>query len=198
MPRSAPCSHGDARARPDHGPEGRVLRRSGAYLRPLCILLMLGGSLAAPAKPTVGDSCSDDGGWRDALAGFVEIATMHPVPALCVRMVNPRVFHALEPALAAPSDTEIAAAFVPDRGEILLANDLDMSDVFDRSYLVHEMVHAQQYASGAALYATCAGTLEGEAYALQAKYLRANGRTHDAFVFDLLSMLQSACAHHYR
>ncbi len=127
------------------------------------------------------------------VVGFVESATKRPLPPICVRAVDQKELASFARATGLPEDGELAALYVPSRLEILIANDLDMSKLVDRSYLVHELVHVQQHATGAMTAAPCAGLLEAEAYATQASFIRANGSGKDAFVFSLLGMLQGAC-----
>jgi hypothetical protein len=87
---------------------------------------------------------------------------------------------------------DAAAAFLPGRAEIVLGDDLDPTDAVDRSYLVHELVHAQQYARGIPEKTKCMGLLEGEACAVQASYLRRHAPKQEAFLFQAMGMLQSA------
>jgi hypothetical protein len=87
--------------------------------------------------------------------------------------------------------------FVPATSAIQLANDLDPDAPLSRSYLVHELVHAQQFARHAHERAVCPGALEGEAYNLQALYLTSKGLREDAFLLQVLGMLQGACEHSY-
>ena len=63
------------------------------------------------------------------------------------------------------------------------------------SYLVHELVHAQQFAAHAHERVSCPGVLEGDAYATQALYLRAKGLGEEAFLLQVLGMFQSACGY---
>lgn len=127
------------------------------------------------------------------IAQFILKVTSRRVPPVCIRPVAQGVIDSLAPTMEKTADSKLASVYLPRWGEILIANDLDMWDVVDRSFLVHEMVHAEQFAQGAAAAAPCLGKLESEAYAVQAAYIRAHGRAEDAFVFDLLSMLQGMC-----
>lgn len=70
---------------------------------------------------------------------------------------------------------EFAALFLPTTREILLARNLDPATPLARSYLVHELVHAQEFAKRANVRSACSGALEGEAYNLQALYLSLHG-----------------------
>ena len=89
------------------------------------------------------------------------------------------------------------AIYVLSSGEVLVGPDFDVRTVLDRSFLVHELVHVSQVRSGASQQGRCPGWLEGEAYRVQAYYLRRHGRPRDAFQFELLGFLQSACGHFY-
>ena len=89
------------------------------------------------------------------------------------------------------------AIYVPSVHEILLSLEIDLSNPIGRSYLVHELVHAQQITNGAHSAVPCLGWLEGEAYRIQAEYLRREGAAEDAFQFEILGMLQGACANAY-
>ena len=94
--------------------------------------------------------------------------------------------------------TQVAAAFYPVRGEIVIADDIDLTTSLGLSFLVHELVHSQQYAAGRHIHATCHGTLEAEAYAIQARFLRSRQQLREAVLFDILGLLQSDCSGHLR
>lgn len=86
-----------------------------------------------------------------------------------------------------------AGAFFPDSGAIELAPDLDLTDPFGQSYLLHELVHAAQFASGAHLQARCSAMLEAEAYTVQAGFLRARGFGREAMMMTILAGQLGAC-----
>jgi len=86
-----------------------------------------------------------------------------------------------------------AGAFFPDTGAIELAPDLDLSTAFGQSYLLHELVHAAQYASGAHKVARCPQSLEAEAYGLQSDFLRAAGLGREAVMMRLLADQLGSC-----
>jgi hypothetical protein len=82
---------------------------------------------------------------------------------------------------------DVSAAYVPREG-IYLAGNLDpLRDVFDRSALLHELVHhlQQGHAKFAALHG-CARerAKEAEAYALQNAYLARNGSARRVTFYD--------------
>ena len=124
--------------------------------------------------------------------------TKAPIPKLCIGWAGQDRLNAL---VAGPfygsAHPDAAALFLPARAEILLADDLDPGEPTDRSNLVHELIHAQQFARGAADGSKCIGLLEGEAYSIQARYLRRHGLGQEAFLFQMIGMLQSACAIDY-
>lgn len=86
-----------------------------------------------------------------------------------------------------------AGAYDPATDRIGLAPDLDLSSAIDRSFLLHELVHMAQFRNGAAARARCIGQLEGEAYALQAAYLRHVGEPAEAFMTTLIGQQMSVC-----
>ena len=86
-----------------------------------------------------------------------------------------------------------AGAFCPDTGAIELAPDLDLSDAFGQSYLLHELVHAAQYANGAQDNARCPAVLEAEAYTVQSDFLRARGLGREAVTMRLLAGQLGTC-----
>ncbi len=92
---------------------------------------------------------------------------------------------------------EPLAMYVPSSGEIMLSLEIDLSNPLGRSYLVHELVHAQQVANGVHLSAPCPGWLEGEAYRIQSEYLHLQGAADEAFQIEILGLLQGACANAY-
>jgi hypothetical protein len=152
---------------------------------------LLGRSPALDASP---DGCIA-GYWIAQAVSFVEGETGHPVPRVCIRWASPETVNRL---ILPPVPNEshagaVAAAYLPAKGEIVLASDLDPGTPLARSYLVHELVHAQQFEARAHEQASCPGALEGAAYEVQARYLRAKGLEDDAFLFQVLGMLQRAC-----
>jgi hypothetical protein len=91
----------------------------------------------------------------------------------------------------------VAAVYVPAKQEILLANDLDLGTPLARSYLVHELVHAQQFTSRAHEQVQCPGALEANAYGAQAHHLSTSGLREEAFLLQISGMFQSACGYSY-
>ncbi len=86
-----------------------------------------------------------------------------------------------------------AGAYLPDSGRIELAPDLDLTTAYGQSYLLHELVHAAQYASGAQNHVACPAALEAEAYTVQAHFLRERGLGQEALVISLLADQLGSC-----
>lgn len=166
-----------------------------------CVTALVACGLAAtlgpvPARAAGSDGCLE-GAWIAEARAFVAEETGTPVPEACVRLVrkehlNEIVFPA---ALDETHGETVAAVYVPATREILLADDLDPGTPLARSYLIHELVHAQQFASREHEHASCPGVLEVDAYVTQALYLRTKGLREEAFLLQVMGMLQGACGY---
>jgi hypothetical protein len=86
-----------------------------------------------------------------------------------------------------------AGAFFPETGRIELAPDLDLDTAYGQSFLLHEMVHAAQFAEGADRNAPCLAALEAEAYRVQAQFLQQAGLTRDALFTRMLGDQLGTC-----
>lgn len=86
-----------------------------------------------------------------------------------------------------------AGAFFPETGRIELAPDLDLNTAYGQSFLLHEMVHAAQFAAGADRTAPCPAALEAEAYRVQAVFLRRAGLGRDALLTRMLGDQLGRC-----
>lgn len=133
---------------------------------------------------------------------FVMIGTSHPVHAVEMCPLVTRLNGVLAestgyPAIPCPeigfsalADQQgvrsQAGAFFPDTGRIELAPDLDMTTVYGQSFLLHEMVHAAQFANGVDRRAPCPAALEAEAYRVQAQFLQEAGLSRDALLTRML------------
>jgi hypothetical protein len=151
------------------------------------------------AGPAYGDAHGEAVGCKQLaeLIAFVSEQTGRPPLQKC-----PRVSVTSAAALVAAVAPEASAhgaiphtAYVVASREILHDFDVDLATLLGRSYLVHELVHAHQFEDGTNLRASCTGWIEGEAYRVQASYLRTHGLNRDAFAVELLGLLQSACGH---
>lgn len=86
-----------------------------------------------------------------------------------------------------------AGAFFPETGRIELAPDLDLATPYGQSFLLHEMVHAAQFAEGADRHARCPAALEAEAYRVQAEFLQEAGLSREALLTRLLGDRLGSC-----
>ncbi len=86
-----------------------------------------------------------------------------------------------------------AGAYFPEAGQIELAPDLDLTTAYGQSFLLHELVHAAQFAAGANDTAPCPAALEAEAYRVQAQFLQQAGLTHDALLTRMLGEQLGSC-----
>jgi hypothetical protein len=151
-----------------------------------------------PARADGSNGCLEEA-WIAETRAFVAEETGIPVPETCVRLarkehLNGLVFPA---ALDETHGEAVAAVYVPATREILLADDLDPGTPLARSYLVHELVHAQQFTSRAHEHVQCPGVLEADAYGAQALYLRTRDLRDEAFLLQILGMFQSASGYSY-
>jgi hypothetical protein len=180
-------------------------RACGARLRSVvrevarrCLAICIVAASCGAALAETADGCLT-GDWIAEAERFVAEETGTAVPDVCVRFANiDRLTSlALSAAPGRAHDDAVAAVYVPGTREILLAQDLDPSAPLTRSYLVHELVHAQQFAAGKHLRVSCRGSLEGDAYNAQALYLSTRDHPEDAFLLQVLGMMQSACDYTY-
>ena len=164
------------------------------YLR----FVMLPGLLLAAAPPNQANGAADCAR-LGALVAFVAERSGYPPLRNCpdVKVASAAALIAVIAPEALAQGEEPRAAYVVARDEILLAANVALATPLGRSYLVHELVHVHQFEEGAQVRAPCAGWLEGEAYRVQASYLRTHGLDKDAFAFELLGLLQGACAQFY-
>lgn len=87
-----------------------------------------------------------------------------------------------------------AGAFFPETGAIELVPDLDLTEPYGQSYLLHELVHAAQHASGAHKTAPCPASLEAVAYGVQADFLRAHDLGREAMLIQMLAWHLGSCS----
>jgi hypothetical protein len=160
---------------------------------PICVAAMSQGAVHAEQTRCI------SGDWVAEARRFVTEETHIAVPEVCVRFASKDqvIAHTLSGAPEGAHDDSVAAVYLPGTREILLAWDLDPSAPLTRSYLIHELVHAQQFAARKQLGVPCLGSLEADAYNIQALYLSTRGRREDAFLLPVLGMMQSACEYRY-
>ena len=86
--------------------------------------------------------------------------------------------HVDETREACESRRGLASVFVMQTQRVIISDRLDIDTVVGQSFVIHEFVHALQFAAkGAALYDTCEHLYqtEREAYRVQQRYLTENG-----------------------
>lgn len=132
------------------------------------------------------------------LIEFVSEETGHQQLAICprVKVTTNAVLKSMF-AEASAHGEEPLAAFLPNSGQILLSPEIKLTTALGRSYVVHEMVHASQAANQQPTPASCPGLLEGQAYSVQASYLRKHNLIEAARAFEALGMMFSACPQPY-
>jgi hypothetical protein len=167
------------------------------------LLFVVGAALHWGVQPALADANSHRAMTNcTALAKlmmFVSGKTNYPPLLDCprVRVIDNSALRgllALEPGY---SREQPLAMYMPVDAEILISPDVEVTDTLGQSYLVHELVHAHQMEYGAARRAPCLGWLEGEAYRVQASYLKSQGLTEDALAMEILGLLQGTCAQAY-
>lgn len=183
---------------PAHAPSN-TLRPAHVTALVACVLaLPLAVISPAPARAAESDGCLE-GEWIAKARAFVAKETGIPTPEVCVRLAGKeRLAGLMFPIAIGESHGEaVAAVYVPATREILVADDLNPGTPLARSYLVHELVHAQQFTSRAHEHVRCPGVLEADAYGTQALYLSTWGLREQAFLLQILGMFQSACGYSY-
>jgi hypothetical protein len=171
-------------------------RRRVIYLM-ICSLLVASLMSAGPLRAEGSEGCLT-GREIDEVARFVAEETGTLVPEVCVRHAD--LTGGVIPQ-SSPDGTqrphEVAALFIPATREILLAPDLDLTTPTARGYLVHELVHAQQLVRQAHSNASCPGSLEAEAYNLQALYLSVHGQgpSEETLLLQVIGMFQGVCGY---
>lgn len=148
----------------------------------LVLLLALSLPLSAPASAA--SKCADgDTAFLDPLvSGLMQWIAQNSRYQLVDHFV-PRIDFV--PAqevdrLANPGRTvdywqDVDACFMTEHVTIYLVEDFDLHDIFQRSTLVHELVHFMQLINGAFDTAECPAALERPAYFLQVDYLDQHG-----------------------
>lgn len=91
------------------------------------------------------------------------------------------------PAYMSPIDVQrmtehIEAIYHPDTKTIYVRRGVDLTSVYGKSTLVHELAHFLQYQNGHDRKVACVNALEKEAYRLQGAYLRHKGQIGRAHV----------------
>jgi hypothetical protein len=128
--------------------------------------------------------------WTAQASGYPPVEPMPRVELASAAELD-RIFAA---GGAEAGDRQVAALYEPARNVISIDAALDLEGPLGRSYLVHELVHALQFAAGRQAQVRCVGLLEAEAYRVQARYLKDHDRQQDANLHTILGLMQAGCA----
>lgn len=150
------------------------------FMKPLAAALLLAAVLPAPAARAA-DLCPLVAALNRQLAAGTDYQPI-PCPDIGVSVLEGQ-----------PGMRSQAGAYFPETGRIELAPDLDLTTVYGQSFLLHEMVHAAQFAEGADAEAPCPAALEAEAYRVQAQFLQEAGLGRDALLTRMLGDQLGSC-----
>ena len=87
----------------------------------------------------------------------------------------------------------IGATFYPQSGTILLSPRSDLNGIPGMAQLIHELVHAYQYATGRDAEVACKQELEPQAFAIQIAFLQDNGYDDEARRLAVKASLSGLC-----
>lgn len=87
----------------------------------------------------------------------------------------------------------IGVGYYPETTAILLPISMDLNNPEDFSYLMHQVVHAYQFAYGIDHKVDCKRQLELQAFSVQAQYLRDNGLEDEASEMFLTAKYRGTC-----
>ena len=157
-------------------------------------LMAVGQILMSDAVSAAAIGCTD----MDQLIDFVAEETDYPPLQFCpnVKMSSiPQLRSKFTRASVYRADA--LAAYLPKSGEILISDEIDLTTLPGRSFLVHEIVHAAQFNSGDTAREVCIGLLESEAYHVQASYLKKHDLAKEAIYFVWMSVMHKGACTHY-
>ena len=120
-----------------------------------------------------------------------------------VLLPREQLIRMFDPEAGDDSGEDIAGGFETATLTVLLLEGFDPDDLFNRSTLVHELVHFMQVTNGKAQYAACPVALEWGAYLLQIEYLDQHDYVWPDGLrqqFKLMGFVRSRCppGHHLR
>jgi hypothetical protein len=98
-----------------------------------------------------------------------------PQTALMRLLYEDNLLARLTPKELRELESDVAALYDNQNNKIYVAANIDLHSAHGNSVLVHELVHFLQFAQGANEETACTSALEGDAYRIQAKYMKAHG-----------------------
>ena len=170
------------------------MQQTAITLKFALVISILPLPTAAFAKPADA-SCAS----LQELIAFVSAETDYAELAVCPRIVS--VDSGLLLSSMSFSDpenqNEPLAVYLPIENTIRVSTEVDLNSPMGRSFLVHELVHALQFQSGAASSTPCLGALEEEAYRLQAGFLERAGLPQASLTYRLHALVMASCGQAY-
>lgn len=161
-----------------------------------CILTLVVGLSWAPekanAEPTNCDLMSE---LLLFISQTADLATIESCPSIRAASADTLLSSVVFAHPAASHQPE--AVYLPADNVILISSEIDRGGAIGRSFLVHELVHALQFQTGAADLAPCVGQLEAEAYRVQSEFLKRQGLTDQALAIRSFSLVVGSCAQAY-
>ena len=157
--------------------------------------------VAAWPMDTASAKTSDDTSCKLTLEllKFVASETGYSEPTECPRIVL-ATSEALLSFVSFSSDRHRRmpiAVYMPVDGIIFVSDELQLGSPIGQSFLVHELVHALQFETGASAQFPCLGALEAEAYRTQSAFLEREGFPQQALEFRSYELVMASCAHAY-
>ena len=133
------------------------------------------------------------------LIAFVSAETDYAELAVCPRIVSvdSRLLLSSLRFSDPENQNEALAVYLPTENTIRVSTEVDLNSPMGRSFLVHELVHALQFQSGAASSTPCLGALEEEAYRLQADFLERAGLPQASLTYRLHALVMASCGQAY-
>jgi hypothetical protein len=110
-----------------------------------CAALLIG--LLSIAFSPIGSAAEDLTAYVIEASAFVADVTREDVPPVSVRRGHQQELQTAvfgNQASQPLNRTQVAAAFDPVRGEIVIGDDIDLTTPLGLSFLVHALVHSQQ------------------------------------------------------
>lgn len=154
---------------------------SSSRCRPFAIWL-LALLLVLPVAPAVSSSSGDDPSAQimritREQSAWLTARTEYREPDLPgVRFESQAALrHRCFPAFPDKLDVRVKGAYDPEEGNIYLDVDIDLDNLVNQSYLLHELVHHFQVHNRDDTGSRSRGRLEGEAYRLQLRWLEEAG-----------------------
>ena len=140
-------------------------------------------------------SCAAAGTFLDFIIQVTDYLSLSDCPQ--IQLASREEVSMIVGALESGTRGSPVAAYLHSSNVILLSSEIDLANPMDQSFVVHELVHALQFQTGAAGSEPCVGALEADAYRVQAAYLEAEGLSDQAKAFWSYGLAIGSCAYAY-